>query len=107
VLRLRRSRNPDLVCVERLEHFCRAMRDGGMPVVLSGIRPDLLRAMRGLAFERWIPVDRVFPSSGAAGLSSTVAAVRRAYLLAHESSPGGCPHCTSLEVAGADLYYLV
>jgi SulP family sulfate permease len=108
VLRLRRSRNPDLVCVERLEHFCRAMREAGSPVVLSGIRPDLLRAMRGVDFDRCIPPDRVFPSAaGTSGLSSTVAAVRHAYQLAQQVSPQGCPHCTSLEVVGADLYYLV
>jgi len=107
VLRLRRSRNPDLVCVERLEHFCRDMSRRGIPIVLSGLRPDLLRAVRGLRFDRWIPSSRVFPSAGTTGGSSTVAAVREAYRIAHEASPGGCPHCTSLDIAGEELYYLV
>jgi sulfate permease, SulP family len=112
VLRLRRSRNPDLVCVERLEHFCRDMSRGGIPVVLSGLRPDLMRpdlmrAIRGLGFDRWIPSNRIFPSAGTTSGSSTVAAVREAYRIAHEAGPGGCPHCTSLEIAGDELYYLV
>jgi hypothetical protein len=95
------------VCVERLEHFCRDMSRGGIPVVLSGLRPDLMRAIRGLGFDRWIPSNRIFPSAGTTSGSSTVAAVREAYRIAHEAGPGGCPHCTSLEIAGDELYYLV
>lgn len=107
VLRLRRARNPDLVCLERLERFCRAFRSSGTPLVLSGVRGDLTRAMAALAFERWIPSEQVFASDDTSPGSSTVAAVRLAYRIASETRETPCPHCTSSDVAGANLYYLV
>jgi hypothetical protein len=63
--------------------------------------------MGRLGFDRWVPSDRIFPLDEASPGSSTVGAVRHAYRIAHEAGPGGCPHCTSLEVTGAELYYLV
>jgi SulP family sulfate permease len=107
VLRLRRTRNPDLVCMERLEHFLHAMARRHVPVLLSGVRPDLNRAMENLHFARWLPADRIFPSDPTAPGSSTVKAVRRAY----ETAAGGprttCPHCACVDAVKGELYYMV
>ncbi len=107
VLRLRRTRNPDLVCMERLEHFLRAMDRHGVPVLLSGVRPDLERAMKSLRFPDWLAADRVFPSDPTAPGSSTVKAVRRAYELATAKPHTACPHCGWIDPAAVELYYMV
>jgi SulP family sulfate permease len=107
VLRLRRSRNPDLVCMDRLEHFMRTMERRAVPVLLSGIRPDLQRAMKNLGFQRWLPADRTFPSDPTAPGSSTIKAVRRAYDLARTTEPSACPHCARIDAAAAELYYMI
>jgi SulP family sulfate permease len=116
VLRLRRTRNPDLVCMERLEHFLRAMDAAKVPVLLSGVRPDLKRAMDNLHFGTWLSEDRVFLSDPTAPGSSSVRAVRRGYELAGMAGAAGaagvgsgcpCPQCARVDGIEADLYYMV
>lgn len=85
VLRVRRGRNPDLVCMERLEHFLRSMAARGVPVLLCGVREDFARVMRNLRFDAWLPQSHVFIGSAETPGLSTVAAVRRAYELLDET----------------------
>src|SRR5262249_19112809 len=40
VLRLKRTRNPDMVCLERLQHFLEDMQKRNVPVLLCGVRQD-------------------------------------------------------------------
>jgi SulP family sulfate permease len=61
VLRVKRVRNPDVVCLERLEHFLKNSARQGITVLLAGVRPDLLDAMLRLRFNEWFPDERVFP----------------------------------------------
>jgi SulP family sulfate permease len=111
VLRLRRTRNPDLVCMERLEHFLREMENAGVLVLLSGVRNDVARAMKNLRFERWLPADRVFASDSLRPGSSTIAAVRVAYERASPDAVAACPHCRGVWTPSiarqAELYYVV
>ena len=107
VLRLRRARNPDLVCLERLEHFLRTMDGRGVPVLLSGVGADLDRAMTSLGFREWLSADRVFPADPTAPGSSTVKAVRQAYELAGAASQARCSHCTWIDPSAKELYYMV
>jgi sulfate permease, SulP family len=78
VLRVKRVRDPDAVCFERLEHALRDAQKQGFTVLLAGIRPDLLRGMRRLGFDRWLAPDRWFPEEDTPD-SATLKAVRRAY----------------------------
>jgi SulP family sulfate permease len=106
VLRLKRTRNPDLVFLERLEHFCREMQRHGRTVLLCGVRPELAEAMNRLHFQDWLPAGTVFLEEEVL-YSSTIKAVRRAYKLMRENS---CAHCRRTETAGETedaLYYLV
>ena len=48
VLRLKRVRHPDVVCLERLEHFLKGCEGLGIEVLLAGVQADLLEAMRRL-----------------------------------------------------------
>lgn len=89
VLRLKRTRNPDMVALELFEHFLRTMDSQGITVLLCGVRPDFAKVLRNLRFEEWLPKDRIFPE-GLELYSSTLRAVRHAYELIEEND---CPHC--------------
>jgi SulP family sulfate permease len=78
ILRLKRVRNPDVVCLERLEHFLRAATKSGLTVLLAGVRSDLLDAFGRLGFAEWFPADHIF-IQGADDDSATLAAIRATY----------------------------
>jgi SulP family sulfate permease len=105
VLRLKRTRNPDMVSLERFEHFLHDMEARGVTVVLCGVRPAFAKAMANLHFHDWLPSDRVFPEE-AEKFSSTLRAIRHVYELL-EDNP--CDHCLQPEFAGAEqpMHYLV
>ena len=75
VLRVKRVRNPDVVCLEHLEHFLHAADRRGVTVLLAGVRPDLLDAFARLRFGEWLPADGIFPQ-GSDEDSATLAAIR-------------------------------
>lgn len=80
VLRVKRARAPDAVCIERLEHALREAQAEGFTIFLAGIRPDLLRVMQRLGFEAWLPKEQWFPDEEEL-YSATLKAVRKAYEL--------------------------
>jgi SulP family sulfate permease len=45
VLRMKRTRNPDVVCMERLQIFIKEMQLSGVSVLICGVRADLAQAM--------------------------------------------------------------
>ncbi len=110
VLRLKRVRNPDIVCLERLEHFLRDTKKLGITVLLAGVRPDLARSFRNVGFREWFPKDRIFLEKEDDDTdSATLKAVRHAYELLGDDA-NTCEHCASLqrnESRKASLYYLV
>jgi len=75
ILRVKRVRNPDVVCLEHLEHFLRIAKRRGVTVLLAGVRPDLAEALGRLRFREWFPADGIFPQ-GADEDSATLAAIR-------------------------------
>jgi len=106
VLRLKRTRNPDMVSLERLDHFLHDMEARGVTVLLCGVRPALAKAMANLRFHDWLPADRIFLEE-AEKFSATLKAVRHVYELL-EDNP--CDHCMQADFAGTDqqpLYYMV
>ena len=90
VLRLKRTRNPDMVCLEILQQFLEEMQDRKVPVLLCGIRPDFRQALYNLRFHHWLPQDCVFLEDVTMG-SSTLQAVRRAYELLGNDVCETCP----------------
>jgi SulP family sulfate permease len=110
VLRLKRTRNPDMVCMERLQHFLEEMGRRGVPVLLCGVRADFARALDRLGFHGWLPRDRVFledaPGDGSGQeLSSTLQAVKRAYEILGDDLCSTCPRRRESEQAG--WYYMI
>jgi SulP family sulfate permease len=106
VLRLKRTRNPDMVSLERFEHFLRDMEKREVSVMLCGIRPDFAKAAKNLKFDDWLPADRVFREEDEK-FSATLKAVRHVHSLLRDNT---CPHCRQNGTASADRqaqYYLV
>jgi SulP family sulfate permease len=104
ILRLKRTRNPDMVCLEMLQRFLEDMQDRQVPVLLCGIRPDFEQALRNLRFHHWLPRDYVFLEDAAMG-SSTLKAVRRAYELLGEDLCATCPQRDRRDKQ--DWYYMI
>ncbi|MBV8137997.1 MAG: SulP family inorganic anion transporter [Deltaproteobacteria bacterium] len=106
VLRVKRLRNPDVVCLEHLEHFLRKAEREGITVLIAGLRPDLIAAMRRLRFSVWLSDDRLFPQGNDED-SATLAAIRSVYQRLGGSNT--CEHCGSDQASHARnrLYYLV
>ncbi|BCZ21570.1 SulP family inorganic anion transporter [Mycobacterium senriense] len=106
VLRLKRVRHPDVVCIERIEHFLREVTERGVTVLLAGVRPDTLGVLNNVGFRSWFPAEQVFPEEDEE-FSATLKAVRYAHnrladLKVKEpftSAPELAPH--------SELYYLV
>jgi SulP family sulfate permease len=116
VLRLKRTRNPDMVCMERLQHFLEGMRGRGVPVLLCGVREDFAQAQRRLGFHHWLPQDHLFLEEEATGatndaegpaLSSTLRAVRRAYEILGDDLCPDCPRRHELEGERGGWYYMI
>jgi sulfate permease, SulP family len=107
ILRVKRIRNPDVVCMEQLEHFLKAAEFFGITVLIAGVRQDLLDAYRRLRFSEWFPADRIFPQTSDED-SATIAAVRSVYDRLGDKNT--CAHCVPRKPSGKireRLYYLV
>src|SRR6202050_2838882 len=99
ILRVKRTRYPDMVTMERFDHFLREMETRGVTVLLCGVRTGFANVMRRLRFEDWLPADRVFREE-AQVFSATLKAVRHVYVLIGENT---CEHCRRNEASGPDL----
>jgi SulP family sulfate permease len=106
VLRLKRARNPDMVCLERLQRFLEDMRGRGVTVLFCGVREDFAQALSNVRFHRVLPPECLFLEDGAM-MSSTLKAVRRAYeLLGNDRCPT-CPRSRELEGDRGEWYYMI
>jgi SulP family sulfate permease len=78
VVRLRRTRNPDVVAVEALERFLHEADARSVTVLLAGLRPEFVKILENVRLTSWFPADRLFPEEDAV-FSSTLHAVRSAH----------------------------
>ena len=104
VLRVKRTRNPDVVFLERLEYFLRESEAHSVTVLLAGIRPDFAKGLSNLRFGEWLAKDRVFPEEDLA-YSATLKAVRRAYELLGKNPPRSASELVATEES--EFHYLV
>ena len=101
VLRLKRVRHPDVVCIERIDHFLREWTERGVTVLLAGVRPDTLGVLNNVGLQSWFPAEHIFPEEDVE-YSATLKAVRYAH--AKRDAVGA----ESAEAAeDPDFYYLV
>jgi SulP family sulfate permease len=104
VLRLKRVRHPDVVCIERIEHFLREETARGVTILLAGVRPDMLTVLNNVGFQSWFTAEHVFPEEDE-DYSATLKAVRYAHnKLAELKLPFTGPPELAVHT---DLYYLV
>jgi sulfate permease, SulP family len=98
VLRLKRVRHPDVVCIERIEHFLREETARGVTILLAGVRADALAILHNVGIQSWFPAEHIFPEEDEE-YSATLKAVRhaRSHLVPIETDFADRP----------DLYYLV
>ncbi|ALR13438.1 sulfate transporter [Mycobacteroides saopaulense] len=99
ILRLKRVRHPDVVCIERLEHFIKEQQELGVTVLLAGVRSDSLALLQNVGFTDWLPAEQVFPEEDRE-FSATLRAVR--YAQTHLQEVPSDPAATREK-----LYYLV
>jgi SulP family sulfate permease len=107
VLRLKRTRNPDMVSMKLFEQFLRDMHDSDVKVLLCGVRADFSQAMINLQFYDLLPADRIFFEDTGVPFSSTIEAVRHGYELLGDHV---CPVCArrNKDEPNADaLYYMI
>jgi sulfate permease, SulP family len=106
VLRLKRVRHPDVVCIEHIEHFLRDETGRGVTVLLAGVRPDTLSVLNNVGLQSWFPAAHIFPEEDEE-YSATLKAVRyaRSNLAAQQIDT---PLTTAAnDKDDPDLYYLV
>jgi sulfate permease, SulP family len=107
VLRVKRLRNPDMMCLEQLENFLKRAPSRGLTVFLAGVRSDLLETLQRLGLAEWFPQNQIF-EQGADEDSATLAAIRKVYEQLGDENR--CEHCRpKRSVVGRDrwLYYRV
>jgi SulP family sulfate permease len=104
VLRLKRVRNPDIVALEVIAKFIGDARAAGVGVLLAGVRPDLLAAIRRAGIDKLVPSERIFPEEDQEH-SATLKAIRKAYAL--RLSAGSAVESAAVGTDGAAAYYLI
>jgi SulP family sulfate permease len=103
VLRLKRVRNPDAVCLEVFERFIKRMQERGIHVILCGVRDEFAKIMRSSGLEARLGKENLFVEQEGS-VSSTLDAVRFAYEFLKGDYCSFCPrHSESKEV----LYYMI
>ncbi|HXG12037.1 MAG TPA: SulP family inorganic anion transporter, partial [Gemmataceae bacterium] len=103
ILRLKRARNPDAVCLALLEGFIHRLEGRGLVVLLCGVRRDLMKALRATGLAEHLGPQRIFREL-AHTWSSTLDAVRHAYDLLGDDL---CPTCPRREqpANGKEAWY--
>jgi SulP family sulfate permease len=108
VLRLKRVRNPDAVCMGVLDQFINRMREANVAVLLCGVRPDLMKVIDSSGLLRDLGPGRVFLFEETGQFwTSTLEAVRFAYEIIGDDVCEACPrHSVSLNEKDG-WYYLI
>ncbi len=104
VLRVKRVRNPDAVCLAIIDRFVEQMAERGIPLLLCGVRPDIEKVLISTGIYERLGKDRVFPEM-AGVTSSTLEAVRKGYEFLGGDVCETCPR--RQELAKEVLYFMI
>lgn len=108
VLRLKRARNPDAVCLSVLGRFIDQMREERVSVLLCGLRPDFVKVLDSSGLLRHLGRERTFVFEETGGIwSSTLEAVRFAYDLIADDVCENCPRRDIANRQKGDWYYMI
>jgi sulfate permease, SulP family len=90
VVRLKRVRNHDAVCLQHLAHFVTEARRRGVTVLFCGVRSSLYHMLERTDLLQHMGAGRVFRETDVL-MSSTLEAVRYGYELLGNDLCSGCP----------------
>lgn len=104
VLRVKRVRSPDAVCLTLLASFIDRVKARGVHVLICGVRPELHEALVRTGLEPKLGPDHVFQEQGLQD-TATLQAIRKAYELLTDH----CANCPRREPSqrGSGLYYAI
>jgi SulP family sulfate permease len=108
VLRLKRARNPDAVCLSVLDRFIDRMQAARVSVLICGVRPDFMKVIDSSELLGRLGRDHVFVFEETGAIwSSTLEAVRFAYQILGNDICETCPrHSESLNEKDG-WYYMI
>ena len=106
VLRLKRVRHPDVVCIEHIEHFLREETARGVNILLAGVRLDTLTLLKNVGLDSWFQSEHVFPEEEVE-YSATLKAVRYGHNRLAELKLKEPFTAVPERTEHTDLYYLV
>jgi SulP family sulfate permease len=91
ILRLKRARNPDSVCMQILEKFVTQMHNRGVTVMLSGVDDEMLGVLANVGMFKLIGASNVFREESEIW-ASTIQALKAAYRLIGPNRCANCPN---------------
>lgn len=106
LIRLKRARNPDAVCLKLFDNFIDSMHQKAVVVLLSGVHEGMRQSLENVGTLERLGKERVFLES-AEIWSSTIDAVRYIYTLL---GPQRCSLCTQQKSdrnEAADFHYMI
>lgn len=106
VLRMKRVRNPDGVCLGLLDQFVKRMQARQIRVLLCGVRRDLARPLRSTGLEATLGPEGIFHETSSVW-SSTLDAVRHAYTLLGDDLCSTCPRRNEKPNGKESWYYMI
>jgi sulfate permease, SulP family len=106
ILRLKRVRNPDAVCLQILESFIQKMEARRVVVLLCGVRSDMAKTLQTTRLLYRLGHERVFLESPHVW-SSTLDAVRYAYDILDGDICATCPRHTQQQAGKETWYYMI
>jgi sulfate permease, SulP family len=108
VLRMKRVRNADAVCMSVLDRFIDRMQEARVTVLLCGVRPDLMKVIEASGLSRRLGAERVFVFQETGRFwTSTLEAVRFAYETIGNDLCDHCPRRAESINEQEGWYYLI
>jgi SulP family sulfate permease len=106
VLRFRRVRNPDVVCLEHLRQFTMDMNARGVPVLVCAVRADFAQALYNVHCHDWLPPENIFLEQPTLG-TSTAYALQRAYEILGDKRCPTCPQTQGIDLSGSRWDFVI
>jgi SulP family sulfate permease len=108
VLRMKRVRNTDAVCLSVLDRFISRIEAARVTVLLCGLRPDLMKVLEASGLLRRLGSEHVFVFEETGAIwSSTLDAVRFAYEIVGNDVCEQCPHRADRLRDREGWYYMI
>jgi sulfate permease, SulP family len=106
VLRMKRVRNPDAVCLRLLDNFALRIQARKITLLLCGVRRDLARTLRSTGLEQRLGPQCIFREMPSVW-SSTLDAIRHAYKLLGDDLCPTCPRRNEMASGQETWYYMI